>query len=158
MKTTFLRYINISWKLSRKENIYIHKIPEGGFAPGKRKELRTDSIWEGSTLILKSSGIHCALIPYVCMLTHLSRAWLFVTLWTTARQAPLSMGFSRQEYWRGVPFPSPGESSPTRDWTHISMSPALAGKFFTPHTSWEAPYSLYFIHTPEILFLCLLTN
>ena len=34
---------------------------------------------------------------------------LFVTLWTVAYQAPLSMGFSRQEYWSGVPFPSPGD-------------------------------------------------
>ena len=32
-----------------------------------------------------------------------------VTSWTTARQAPLSMGFSRQEYWSGLPFPSPGD-------------------------------------------------
>ena len=38
----------------------------------------------------------------------LSRIRLFVTLWTVAYQAPLSMGFSRQEYWSGVPFPSPG--------------------------------------------------
>ena len=34
--------------------------------------------------------------------------WLFVTLWTVAHQAPLSMGFSRQEYWSGLPCPSPG--------------------------------------------------
>ena len=33
----------------------------------------------------------------------------FVTLWTVATQAPLSMGFSRQEYWCGLPFPSPGD-------------------------------------------------
>ena len=37
----------------------------------------------------------------------LSRVWLFATPWTTAYQAPLSMGFSRQEYWSGVPLPSP---------------------------------------------------
>ena len=34
--------------------------------------------------------------------------WLFATLWTVARQAPLSMGFSWQEYWSGLPFPFPG--------------------------------------------------
>ena len=39
----------------------------------------------------------------------LSHAWLFVTPWTVAHQAPPSMGFSRQEYWSGLPFPSPGE-------------------------------------------------
>ena len=39
----------------------------------------------------------------------LSRVRLFVTPWTAAYQAPPSMGFSRQEYWSGLPFPSPGD-------------------------------------------------
>ena len=39
----------------------------------------------------------------------LSRVRLVETLWTVAHQAPLSMGFSRQEYWSGLPFPSPGD-------------------------------------------------
>ena len=39
----------------------------------------------------------------------LSRVQLFATLWTVAHQAPPSMGFSRQEYWSGLPFPSPGD-------------------------------------------------
>ena len=39
----------------------------------------------------------------------LSPVRLFVTPWTVAYQAPLSMGFSRQEYWSGLPFPSPGD-------------------------------------------------
>ena len=39
----------------------------------------------------------------------LSRVQLFVTMWTVAHQAPLSLGFSRQEYWSGLPFPSPGD-------------------------------------------------
>ena len=39
----------------------------------------------------------------------LSNVWLFVTMWTVVHQAPLSIGFSRQEYWRGLPFPSPGD-------------------------------------------------
>ena len=38
----------------------------------------------------------------------LSHVWLFATLWTVAHQAPLSMGFPRQEYWSGLPFPPPG--------------------------------------------------
>ena len=41
------------------------------------------------------------------MLSRFSRIGLFVTPWTVAHQAPLSMGFSRQEYWSGLPFPSP---------------------------------------------------
>ena len=39
----------------------------------------------------------------------LSLVQLFATSWTVARQAPLSIGFSRQEYWSGLPFPSPGD-------------------------------------------------
>jgi len=39
----------------------------------------------------------------------LSHVWLFATPWTVATQAPLSMGFSRQEYWSGLPFPHPGD-------------------------------------------------
>ena len=44
---------------------------------------------------------------YARMLSCLSRVRLYVTLWTAAHQAPLSTGFSRQEHWRGLPFPSP---------------------------------------------------
>ena len=45
----------------------------------------------------------------------LSCVWLFATPWTVAHQAPLSMGCSRQEYWSGLPFPSPGGPQP-KDW------------------------------------------
>ena len=44
-----------------------------------------------------------------CRACVLSRVQLFVTLWTVASQAPLSMGLPRQEYWRGLSFPSPGD-------------------------------------------------
>ena len=43
-----------------------------------------------------------------CMLSHFSNVQLFATLWTVAHQDPLSMEFSRQEYWSGLPFPPPG--------------------------------------------------
>ena len=68
------------------------------------------------------------LSKYVCML---SRVQLFVTLWTVARQAPLSMEFSRQEYWSGLPFPPPEKTSWPRDWTQVSCSCYVARKFFT---------------------------
>ena len=48
-------------------------------------------------------------LGHVCMLSCFSRVWLFVTLWTVVFQAPLSMGFSRQEYWSGLPFPPPAD-------------------------------------------------
>ena len=66
---------------------------------------------------------------------------LFATLWTIAYQAPLSMGFSRQEYWSGLPYPPPERSSPPRGWTHISYIylPAFASGFYTTRTACEAP-------------------
>ena len=56
--------------------------------------------------------------------------WLFETLWTVSRQAPLSMGFSRQEYWSGSPCPPAGDL-PDPGMEPVSlMYPALAGSFF----------------------------
>ena len=60
-----------------------------------------------------------------------SRVWLFENLWTRALQAPLSMGFPRQEYWSGLPFLSPRKSPvPGIEPTSLA-SPALTGGFFT---------------------------
>ena len=61
----------------------------------------------------------------------LSHVQLFATLWTVVCQAPVSMGSSRQEYWSGVLFPSPGDLlDPGAEPTFL-MSPALAGRFCT---------------------------
>ena len=49
------------------------------------------------------------LIFYTLCVCVLSRVWCYVTPWTLAHQAPLSMEFSRQEYWSELPFPSPGD-------------------------------------------------
>ena len=54
----------------------------------------------------------------------------FVTLWSVARQAPLSMGFYRQEYWSGLPFPPRDLSKPGME-PMTPVTPALAGRFFT---------------------------
>ena len=56
-----------------------------------------------------------------------SHVWFFATPWTLAHQAPLSMGFSRQEYWNGLLFPSPGDLPDTGI---EPVSPALTGRFF----------------------------
>ena len=55
----------------------------------------------------------------------LSRFRLSATLWTVARQTPLSIGFSRQEYWSGLPFPSPGDLPDPRIKPTSAVSPAL---------------------------------
>ena len=72
---------------------------------------------------------------------------LFVTLrWDVAHQAPLSMGFSRQEYWSGLLCPPPGDlPDPGIEPTSLT-SLALAGELFTTGATWEAPnLSLYFL-------------
>ena len=72
------------------------------------------------------------------VLRHFSCVRLFVTLWTVAHQAPLSIVFSRQEYWSGLlcppsgDLPYPGIQSPPL------MSPELTGRFFTTSATWGA--------------------
>ena len=84
-----------------------------------------------------------------CLLNRFSRVRLFATPWTVAHQAPLAMGFSRQEYWRippppgGLPDPGIRSSSP--------VSPALAGGFFTNSTTCEVLGGEY-IHVFEWLY------
>ena len=67
----------------------------------------------------------------MCVLSWFSRVQLFMTLWTIVYQAPLSMGFSRQECWSGLPYPSPGDLSDPGIEPVSLTSPALAGRFFT---------------------------
>ena len=72
----------------------------------------------------------------------LSHVRLSVTLWTVARQAPLSVGFSRQEHWSGLPCPPPG-GLPDRGIEPASLTaPALAGGLFTTSATWEDPEGL----------------
>jgi len=67
----------------------------------------------------------------------LSHVLLFVTPWTVDRQAPLSMGFSRQEYWSGLPFPTPRDLLDSGTEPMSLVSPALAGRLFTTSATWE---------------------
>ena len=61
----------------------------------------------------------------------LSRVQLFATPWTVARQAPLSMGSFRQEYWSGLLFPPPGDLPDPGMIPAFPVTSALAGGFFT---------------------------
>ena len=74
----------------------------------------------------------------MCVLSHFYSILLFATLWTVAHQASLSVRFSRQEYWSGLPCPPP-EDLPHPGIKPTSLaSPALAGRFFTISATWEA--------------------
>ena len=73
-----------------------------------------------------------------CVLGRFSRVQLFATLWTVICQDPLSMGFSRQEYWHGLSYPPLGVPPNPRIEPMSLMSPALAGRFFITPTTQEA--------------------
>ena len=71
----------------------------------------------------------------VCVLSCFSHIQLFVTPWTVACQAPLSVEFSRQEYWSGLPCPPPGDLPHPVIEPKSLTSPALADWFFTSSTT-----------------------
>ena len=80
---------------------------------------------------------HIALyVSSACTLSHIQ---LFATPWTVAHQAPLSVGFCRQEYWSGLSFPPPVDLSDPEIELVSLASPALAGGFFTSWASGESP-------------------
>ena len=99
-----------------------------------REEKRATE-WEG----WRASSTH---LDMCAVLSHFSRVQLCAALcgfWAGACQAPLSMGFFRQEYWSGL-IHSPPEDLPDLEIKPKSLtSPALAGGFFTTSTTWEAP-------------------
>ena len=74
------------------------------------------------------------------MLSCFSRVRLFVALWNRDRQAPLSMGFSKHEYWSGLSFPYPGDLPAPGLKPTSPTSLASAGRFLTTSTTWEVPW------------------
>ena len=100
----------------------------------------------------------CYIYIGICMLSHFNHAWLFVIIWTVACQAPLFMGFSRQEYWSGVPFLLQGNPPDLGIELTPLISPVSAGRFFTTSITWEAaPLYLWFFcicwfNQPQIVY------
>ena len=82
-------------------------------------------------LIKKGGG---TVFWYLCVCAESLQSCLSVTPWTVAHQAPLSMGFSRQEYWSGLPCPPPGDLPDPGIKCMYLMPPALAGGFFTTNS------------------------
>ena len=99
------------------------------------EELRTASqrsrLWRNGNF---SEGYGVGRVGRECMPSHLSHVRLFETPWTVAHQAPLSVGFPRQESWSALPFPPPGDL-PHPIETASVVSAALAYGFFTIGTS-----------------------
>ena len=92
--------------------------------------------------VSRNARLVCSVDCSIGMLSCFSCVWVFPTLWTVVHQGPLSMGFSSQEYWSGLPCPPLG-GLPDPGIKYVSiMSPALAGGFFTTTTTWEGGNSL----------------
>ena len=70
---------------------------------------------------------------------------LFVTLWIVVHWAPLSMGFSRKEYWSGLPCPPLGHLPKPGIKPMSFISPALSGRFFNTSSIWEAQFVCLFV-------------
>ena len=88
----------------------------------------------------------------------LSHVQLFVTPWTVARQSPLSMGFSRQEYWSGLPFPSPG-NLPNPGIKPMSPASLLHGRWIVYHWAIGDSLNIYFfLKTIDIYSLIVLES
>ena len=100
------------------------------------------SLWDLSYLTRLNPGPRQwkrRVLTLTCVLTCFSHVWLFATPRTVALQAPLSMGLSRQEYWSGLPLPSPRDLPDQGIELTSLTSPALVGRFFTTSTTWEVP-------------------
>ena len=79
---------------------------------------------------MKQNQFHAIFPLCVCMLSLFSCAQLFEMLWTVACQTPLSMGFSRQEYWNGLPFPPLGDFPDPGIKPASPAAPALQAGFY----------------------------
>ena len=87
---------------------------------------------------LSNMNSRLLVLVHACMLNRFSHVRLFATPWTVAYQAPLSMGFSRQEYWSGLPCPSPGDLPNLT--TELASPAALALQVDSlPLSQWGGP-------------------
>ena len=88
----------------------------------------------------------------VCVLSHFSCVWFFSTLWTVVRQSPLSMRFSRQEYWSGSPCPPPGDL-PNPEIQTASPGASALQVDSLPLSHRGSPYMCVYIYVN--IYLCL---
>ena len=99
----------------------------------------------------------CYILTRVHVLSRSSPVWLFATPWIIACQACLSVGFSRQEYWSGLPCPSRRDLPNAGIKLASLMYPALAGGFLTTSTTWEANVVCLFTFNSNSLFPLLIS-
>ena len=116
--TDFYKYYILGWEGGEvNEHTYLHKFTTSlpKFMNKENEPIWIMQPWKLTTT--KSSSNNCQLL-----LSRFSRVWLCATAQTAAHQAPPSLGFSRQEHWSGVPFPSPVNESEKWTWSRSVVS------------------------------------
>ena len=88
------------------------------------------------------------------MLSHFNRVQLIAIPWTVALEAPLFMEFSRQEYWNGLPFPSPGDIPNPEIEPKKEIEPALAGRFFATAPPGKPLSTLGRLSKSQVFLVC----
>ena len=104
--------------------------------------------WTVSTTATSGGHAFSTLCCVLAVLSCFSPVWFYLTLWTVACQASLSKGFSRQEYWSGLPCPPPRDLPGTEIKPKSLMSLALVDKFLTTSATWETPLCTTWVHFP----------
>ena len=92
------------------------------------------------------------------ILNHFSHVQFFVTLWAISHQAPLSRGFSKQEYWSGLPCPPPRESSWPRHWTRVFYASCIGRRVLYTSAAREAQLTRQSIRVHKKLSLSVKDN
>ena len=124
--------LEINYKEKNHKNCQQHKHMEARqyaikqLMDHQRNQRGNKKIWETNDNVSVRIRNPCVLSSFNCV-------WIFATLWT-----PLSLWFSRQEYWSGLPFPSPGDLPDPGIKSSTPVPPALAGRFFTDWAVREA--------------------
>ena len=121
---------------------------------GKQGNIRNYTNWD-SSFVLKVYHLHVysekicnwnehyyTICVKLCVPCCFSCAQLFVTPWTESCQAPLSMGFFRQEHWSGLPCPPPGDL-PDPGVEPVGLVSCMASRFFTTGATWGTQAKLY---------------
>ena len=130
------------------QEVKVEPIPAFFAAPAPPRLLVYGRFWRTGSL---AQALVVLAYVRVYVLSRFSYVWLYVTLWTIAHQAPLSMGSSRQEYWSGLPCPPPGHL-PSPGIKPMSLtSPALGGGFFITSATWLVRSTHHFpLHSQDV--------
>ena len=131
LRPTGYQYLSVKWQVPLSAGASISLVRNG-------KNRSRQWVFLKAKHVHFKDGALCSSVYFVCVLSCFSCVWLFVTPWTVAHQAPLSMEWtdSKQEYWSWLPFPSPGDLPNPRIEPEPLTSPALAGGFFTTSATW----------------------